>query len=124
MQEWTEDYLFAILTLQVFSLIVIRNDSSVVTGNLFLAAFRWALYLPRCIEHKGMRQDHAARAREQREVEIGIEAAGRAESAAVVNSMIADAVRLVISNGKIVNGSCIIALSDAAYWEVEILSIG
>ena len=55
------------------------SDSSIVTGNLFLAGLRWALLLPCCIDDKGMRQDHATRPGKQREVEIGIEAARRSK---------------------------------------------
>src|SRR5713101_7790089 len=81
MQAWLGDYLFTSLTHYVFCLIVTCSDSSVVTGNLFLAGLWRALRPPRCIEHEEMRQDHATRPGEQREVEIGIEAAGSTISA-------------------------------------------
>ena len=61
-------------------LIVTRSTSSIVTGNLFLAGLWRALRLPGRIEYKGMRQDHATRPGEQREVEIGIEASRRSIS--------------------------------------------
>ena len=68
--------LFTSFTCCASRLIVTRiATSSIVTGNLFLAGLWRALLLPRCIDDKGMRQDHATRPGEQREVEIGIEAA-------------------------------------------------
>jgi hypothetical protein len=79
MQEWPVDRLFTSLTYYAFSLIITLSDSSVVTENLFLTGLRWALLLPRCIDYKGMRQDHTARSGKQREVKVGIEAAGRAK---------------------------------------------
>src|SRR5712692_1086994 len=81
MQEWPGGCLFTSFTCCTSRLIVTRSNSSIVTGNLFLAGLWRALRLPGRIENMGMRQDHATRPGEQREVEIGIEAAGSTISA-------------------------------------------
>jgi hypothetical protein len=70
--------LFTSFTCCASRLIVTCSTSSIVTGNLFLAGLWRALPLPRRIENKGMRQDHATRPGEEREVEIRIETARRA----------------------------------------------
>src|SRR5260221_13280248 len=78
--ERTEAHLFFFsLTRCAFHLIVTRGESSVMTRNRFFAVQRRALLLPLHIEHVGMCQDHATRPGEQREVEIRIDATGRAE---------------------------------------------
>src|SRR5260221_8578272 len=78
-RERTEAHLFFFsLTRCAFHLLVTRGESSVMTRNRFFAVQRRTLLLPLHIEHVGMRQDHATRPGEQREIEIGIEAAGGA----------------------------------------------
>src|SRR5260221_9656396 len=79
--ERTEAHLFFSLTRCAFHLIVTRGGSSVMTTNRFFAVQRRALLVPLHIEHVGMRQEHATRPGEQREVKIGIEAAGGAPAA-------------------------------------------
>src|SRR5258708_7521438 len=74
-RERTEAHLFFSLTRCAFHLIVTRGKSSVMTRNRFFAVQRRGLLLPLHIEHMGMRQDHATRPGEQREMEIGIESA-------------------------------------------------
>src|SRR5712692_3247909 len=75
MHEGTRDGLFNSFAHDTFLLLLVAL-SSVVAGNLFLAGLWWALGLPRRIEGVRMRQDHATRPGEQREVEIGIEPTG------------------------------------------------
>src|SRR5258708_37653583 len=77
MHERAEAHLFFSLTRCAFPLIVTRGESSVMTRNRFFAVQRRALLLPSHIEYVRMRQDHATRPGEQREIEIGIEPAGR-----------------------------------------------
>src|SRR5213596_1993907 len=124
MQEWPGSCLFTSFTCCASRLLVSHSTHSIVTGNFFLAGLWRALRLPGHIENMGMRQDHTTRPGEQREVDIGIDTAGRSEPAAVVNYMIANAVRFVFSNSEIVNGSCIVMVSDVTNREVEILFIG
>src|SRR6266581_9318276 len=85
MQEWPGGCLFTSFTCCAFRPIVTRSNSSIVAGNRFLAGLWRALLLPGRIENMGMRQDHATRPREQREVEIGIETTRRAIPACFLN---------------------------------------
>src|SRR5260221_3022660 len=78
--ERTEAHLFFSLTRCAFHLIVTPGASSVMTRNRFFAVQRRALLVPSHIEYMRMRQDHATRPGEQREIQVGIEATGRAES--------------------------------------------
>src|SRR5260221_8384999 len=78
--ERTEAHLFFSLTRCAFHLIVTRGESSVMTRNRFFAVQRRALLVPSHIEYMRMRQDHATRPGEQREIQVRIEPAGRAES--------------------------------------------